>query len=58
MDALESKDLIVKNTRKNLLENDVVLVVPKDNSSITSINDLTTDKAKKISLEYAEEIFT
>lgn len=67
MDALASKDLIIKDTNRNLLLNDVVLVTPKDNSSITSFNDLTTEKAKKISLgepksvpagQYAEEVFT
>lgn len=67
MDVLESKDLIVKDTRKDLLLNDVVLVVPKDTSKITSFNDLTTDKANQIALgepktvpagQYAEEVFT
>lgn len=67
MDALESKDLIIKDTRKDVLENDVVLIVPKDNSTIISFNDLTTDKANKIALgepktvpagQYAEEVFT
>jgi len=67
MDALESKDLIIKDTRKNLLLNDVVLIVPKDNSTIISFDDLTTDKAKIIALgepktvpagQYAEEVFT
>jgi len=67
MDTLESKDLILKDTRKDLLQNDVVLIVPSDNSTIKSFNDLTTDKAKKIALgepksvpagQYAEEVFT
>ena len=67
MDALESKDLIFNDTRKIILQSDVVLIVPKDNSTITSFNDLTTDKAKKIALgepksvpagQYAEEVFT
>lgn len=67
MDALENKDLIMKNTRKNILQSDVVLIVSKDNSSITSFNDLTTDKVNEIALgepksvpagQYAEEIFT
>jgi len=67
MDALASKDLLLKDTRKNILENDVVLIVPKDNTTITSFNDLTTDKVKKIALgeaktvpagQYAEEVFT
>jgi molybdate transport system substrate-binding protein len=66
MDALESKDLIVKNTRKDLLLNEVVLVTPKSNSRIANFDDLTTDKAKQIALgesksvpvgQYAEEVF-
>ena len=67
MNALEKKDLIVKDTRKNILQSDVVLIVPKENSTITSFNDLATDKAKKVALgepksvpagQYAEEVFT
>jgi len=67
MDALATKDLIVKDTRKDLLQNDVVLIVPKNSSKITSFNDLTTDKNTKLALgepkavpagQYAEEVFT
>ncbi len=67
MDALASKNLIIKDTRKDLLINDVVLVAPKDSSAITSFDDLTTDKVKHIALgepksvpagQYAEEVFT
>lgn len=67
MDTLQSKDLIDKNSKINLLLNDIVLVVPKDNTSIKCFDDLTTDKAKKIALgepksvpagQYAEQVFT
>lgn len=67
MDALDSKDLLLKDTKKNLLLNDEVLVVPKDSIAITSFKDLTSDKAKKIALgepksvpagQYAVEVFT
>lgn len=67
MDALQNKNLIVKESRKNLLLNDIVLVVPKNNSTIKSFDDLTTDKVKKIALgepksvpagQYAEQVFT
>lgn len=67
MDALQSKDLILKDSRKDLLLNDVVLIIPKDNTEIKDFNDLITDKVKKIALgepksvpagQYAEEIFT
>ncbi|MPN32125.1 Molybdate-binding protein ModA [bioreactor metagenome] len=65
MNTLENKNLILKDSRKDLLLNDVVLVVHKDNSSISSFNDLTLDKASHIALgepksvpvgEYAEEV--
>lgn len=67
MDALENKELIIKDTRINLLQNAVVLIVPKDNNTIADFNDLTSDKTKKIALgepksvpagQYAEEVFT
>lgn len=67
MDALQNKDLIVKDSRKNLLLNDIVLVVPKNNITIKSFDDLITDKVKKIALgepksvpvgQYAEQVFT
>ena len=38
MNALDEKGLIDKSTRKDLLENKVVLIVPKD--SELSLNDL------------------
>lgn len=66
MNTLENKGLILKDSRKDLLLNEVVLVIHKDNSSISSFNDLTLDKASPIALgepksvpagEYAEEVF-
>lgn len=65
MNALENKDLLLKDSRKDLLLNEIVLVVHKDNSSISSFSDLTLDKASHIALgepksvpvgEYAEEV--
>lgn len=67
MEVLSSKDLILKDTRKNILQNDIVLVTPKDSSEINTFQDLTSDKIKKIALgepksvpagQYAEEVFT
>ncbi|MFL0267110.1 molybdate ABC transporter substrate-binding protein [Candidatus Clostridium radicumherbarum] len=67
MDALDSKGLLLKDTKKNLLLNDVVLVVPKDSTAISAFKNLTSDKVKKIALgepksvpagQYAEEVFT
>ncbi len=67
MDALKDKDLIMEDTRKNFLENKIVLVVPKDSSSVADFNDLATDKVKQIGLgepksvpvgQYAEQVLT
>jgi molybdate transport system substrate-binding protein len=67
MDALKDKGLIIEDTRKDLLENKIVLIAPKDSSSVTAFKDLSSDKIKKIGLgepksvpvgQYAEEILT
>ena len=67
MDALESKNLILKDTRRNLLTNRLVLIVPKTASSITDFTQLTGSNIKKIAIgepksvsvgQYAEEVFT
>ena len=68
MNALEEDHLIDKATRKDLLENKVVLIVPKDSTLV--LDDFAaaaTDKVSKIALgepksvpvgQYSEEIFT
>ncbi len=66
MKALEDKGLILDGTKKELLENKVVLIVPKDSKlGITSFEDIL--KAPTIALgdpesvpvgQYAEEVFT
>lgn len=67
MNDLDSNNLILKDTKTNLLQNDVVLVIPKDSFKINTFQDLTSDKIKKIALgepksvpagQYAEEVFT
>lgn len=67
MDALDQKNLIVKDSRKDLLENKLVLVTGKEVSGISDFKDATSDKIKKIALgepktvpvgQYAEEAFT
>ena len=67
MDPLESKGLLADGTRKDLLLNQVVLIVPKDASTITDWNGLTSDKIKKVALgepdsvpagKYGQEILT
>lgn len=67
MNALDDKGLIDKSTRKDLLENKVVLIVPKDsNLQLDNFADIASDKVKKIALgepkavpvgQYSEEIF-
>jgi molybdate transport system substrate-binding protein len=67
MDALDAKSLILKDTRVNLLENKVALIIPKDGTGITDFKDVTSDKIKKLALgepksvpvgQYSEEVFT
>lgn len=67
MKTLQDKSLIINDTKKDLLENKVVLVTNKDNSNIKDFNDLATDKVKKVALgepksvpagQYAQEVLT
>lgn len=68
MDALDQKKLIDTSTRKNLLENKVVLITPKNSTlGLKSFNDLATAKVKKIAVgdpksvpagQYANQVFT
>jgi len=60
-------DLIIPETRTNILENKVVLVVPEGNpGGINAFEDINTDKVSMIALgnadvpvgQYAQEIFT
>jgi molybdate transport system substrate-binding protein len=51
MDNLEKGSLIVTESRKNLLNNKVLLVVPADSTlGLTSFNDLTKETVKKIAM--------
>jgi molybdate transport system substrate-binding protein len=51
MDALQKANLILTDTRKNLLNNKVVLVVPNDSTlGLTGFQDLALDKVKKIAI--------
>lgn len=68
MNVLDQKDLLDKSTRKDLVENKIVLIVPKEsNLKIDSFSDLASDKVTKIALgepkavpvgQYSEEIFS
>lgn len=52
---LEGKKLLEEGTYKNLVTNDLVLIASK-NSDISSINDLTTDKVKKLGVGELESV--
>jgi len=66
MDALEKSENILPETRKNLLENEIVLIVPSDSDkNIKKFSDLTQENIKNIALgepkgvpvgQYSEEI--
>lgn len=67
MDALQEKNLIVTSTRRNLLTNSLVLVVPHNSTlGLTGFRQLTNSSVKKIAVgeprsvpagQYAEEVF-
>lgn len=56
MDALEQKNLLVKDSRIDLLGNDLVLITGKDNSKVTSLEDLTKAGVDKISIGTPESV--
>lgn len=64
MTELANKDLLVPDTNKDLVKNRLVLI-STDNTKITSLDDLTTDKIKTVALgepnsvpagKYADEV--
>jgi len=68
MDALASKSLLLEGTRKDLLRNEIVLIVPLDSAlKISSFQDLAGADAKRVALgepaavpagQYAKEVLT
>jgi molybdate transport system substrate-binding protein len=57
MDDLEKKGLIVAGTRKNLLSNSLVIVVPREGGiSVTGPRDLATDKIQRIALAQPDSV--
>ncbi|MGB8701274.1 MAG: molybdate ABC transporter substrate-binding protein [Thermosynechococcaceae cyanobacterium] len=66
MNALQKKDLILNDTRRNLLTNQLVLIVPKTSTlNLTSFQQLANANVKKIAIgeprsvpagQYAEEL--
>jgi molybdate transport system substrate-binding protein len=67
MDALQSKGLILPETRRNLVSNQLALVVPRSSSlKLTDFRQLTNSEVKRIVIgeprsvpvgQYAEEVF-
>jgi molybdate transport system substrate-binding protein len=66
MDALQQKNLIIPETRRNLLTNRLVLIVPKTSTNISSFRNLTDATIKRIAVgeprsvpvgQYTEEVF-
>jgi molybdate transport system substrate-binding protein len=68
MDALQEKDLILTDTRQDLLTNQLALIVPQNSTlNITDFRQLAEGNVSKISVgeprsvpvgQYAEEVFT
>jgi molybdate transport system substrate-binding protein len=68
MDALQAQNLILSETRRNLLTNDLVLIVPSNSTlGLTSFRQLTDSTIGRIAVgeprsvpagQYAEELFT
>jgi len=67
MDALESKGLLLGGSRKDMVRNSVVLIVPKGKQGIASFQDLAAAEVKFIAVgepktvpagKYAQEILT
>lgn len=67
MNELEEGDLLLEGTRIDLLQNELVLVVPKGSTIVSDFADLTKDEVKLIAIgdpesvpagKYAQETFT
>ena len=65
MNALEKKELLLEGTRQSFFKNEIVLIVPKENTTITRFKDLIDKSVQKIALgepksvpagTYAEEV--
>lgn len=56
MDALEKKDLLIKETRRNLLENKMVLVVSLTSTDIAKFADLTDERVHNLAIGTPESV--
>ena len=51
MDSLQKENLIINSTRKNIVDNTLVMIVPNGSTlGLTSFNDLTLSKVTKIAI--------
>ena len=67
MNALQAKELLLEDTRKNLLKNAIVLIVPQTSTAVSNFKDLTSSGVQKMSIgepesvpagKYAREVLT
>lgn len=67
MDALQKKNLLIPETRRNLLNNRLVLITPTNAGGVKSFSDLTTSQVQRIAIgepksvpagQYAQELLT
>jgi molybdate transport system substrate-binding protein len=67
MDSLQSQELLLTNTRKDLVRNTVVLIVPAGSTSISGFEDLAKAAVKTVAVgepqtvpagKYAQEVLT
>lgn len=56
MNTLDEKDLIIKDTRVDILRNELVLIAAKDSTIVTSIDDLNKDEVKHIGIGSPESV--
>jgi molybdate transport system substrate-binding protein len=56
MNVLEKKGLLLENTQKNLLKNQIVLITPKADNNIASFQDLTKNNVQKIAIGNPESV--
>jgi len=67
MDALESKGMLLAGTRRDLVKNQVVLIVPSDRTGVANFQDLTRADVKNVAIgeprtvpagSYAQQVLT
>ncbi|NEO43672.1 MAG: molybdate ABC transporter substrate-binding protein [Moorea sp. SIO4A3] len=56
MNALESKGLLLEGTRQSILNNQVILITPKDETGISNFKDLRSDNISKIAMGDPESV--